>query len=224
VRRRGSPSRALRRAAIRIGARRIRARLAGVPLAERRRATGRELAAVLGELRGIYTKLGQYLALRADLVPDEVREELQTLTDSAPASPFPAIRRALEQGLGPIGQRFAWIDPNPIGSASIAQVHLAHLIGEGVVAVKVRHPELTPERLEADLRILRRALRRLRRRLGLREAERPIGSSSRWPRRCARSWISSGRGASPRRSGPTWRTTPGSSCPACTGVPRPRTS
>lgn len=174
MRRGRSPSRVLRRTAIRIGVRRIRARLVGVPLAERRRATGRELAAALGELRGIYAKLGQYLALRSDVIPDEIREELQTLTDSAPASPFPAIRRALEEGLGPIGQRFAWIDPNPIGSASIAQVHRAHMIAEGVVAVKVRHPELTPERLETDLRILRRALRRLRRRLGLREVDRML--------------------------------------------------
>lgn len=121
---------------------------------------------MLGDLRGIYAKLGQHLAMRADLLPDEIRTELSVLEDSARAIPFPRVRRALRRSLGPVGLRFSYIDPEPLGTASIAQVHRARLVGGGVVAVKVRHPELDRARLDADVRTLRRTGRRLRRWLG----------------------------------------------------------
>ena len=125
--------------------------------AERDTAAGQRLARTLGSLRGLYTKLGQHLATRVDALSDEFRAPLEALHESAPPVPFSAIRAELERGLGSLS-RFAWIDPEPLGTASIAQVHRARLRGGAEVAVKVRHPELTPERVAADLRTLRRIL------------------------------------------------------------------
>jgi ubiquinone biosynthesis protein len=129
--------------------------------AERDAAAGRRVAEALGSLRGIYTKLGQHLATRVDALSDEFRAPLEMLHESAPPAPFSAIRAEIERGLGSARQ-FAWIDPEPLGTASIAQVHRARLRSGAEVAVKVRHPELTPERVERDLRGLRRALPLLR--------------------------------------------------------------
>lgn len=125
--------------------------------AERDTAAGQRVAAALGSLRGIYTKLGQHLGSRVDALSDEFRAPLEALHESAPPVAFPRIRAEIVRGLGSL-QRFAWIDPEPLGTASIAQVHRARLRSGAEVAVKVRHPELTPERVALDLRALRRAL------------------------------------------------------------------
>ncbi len=123
---------------------------------ERDAAAGARLAGALGSLRGIYTKLGHYLATRVDELSDEFRAPLDALDDAAPPVPFAAVREEIARALGS-SERFAWIDPSPIGTASIAQVHRARLRGGAIVAVKVRHPELTPERIARDIRSLRRA-------------------------------------------------------------------
>jgi ubiquinone biosynthesis protein len=115
----------------------------------------------LGSLRGIYTKLGQHLATRVDTLSDEFRAPLDALTDQAPRVPFARVRAELERGLG-TAARFAWIDPEPLGTASIAQVHRARLRSGAEVAVKVRHPELTPARVERELRGLARVIPLLR--------------------------------------------------------------
>jgi len=124
-------------------------------------AAGRRVADALGRLRGVYTKLGQYLATRADALSDEFRAPLEGLSDAAPPVDFAEIRAEIARALGS-SQRFAWIDPVPLGTASIAQVHRGRLRGGGEVAIKVRHPELTPERVASDVRGLRRAARLLR--------------------------------------------------------------
>jgi len=129
--------------------------------AERDTAAGQRLADALGSLRGLYTKLGQHLATRVDALSDEFRAPLDALHQSAPPVPFPVIRGELERGLGS-ARLFAWIDPEPLGTASIAQVHRARLRSGADVAVKVRHPELSPAGLERDLARLRRALPLLR--------------------------------------------------------------
>jgi len=123
--------------------------------AERDASAGRRVALALGSLRGIYTKLGHYLATRVDALSDEFRAPLDALDDAAPPVRFEAIRSELARSLGS-SERFAWIDPKPLGTASIAQVHRARLRSGAIVAVKVRHAELTPERIAADVRSLRR--------------------------------------------------------------------
>ncbi len=133
--------------------------------AERDASAGQRLAVALGSLRGIYTKLGQHLATRVDALSDEFRAPLDALGEAATPVPFATIRAQLARALGS-AERFAWIDPVPLGTASIAQVHRARLRDGSLVAVKVRHAELTPETITQDVRNLRRVAFLLRPWLG----------------------------------------------------------
>jgi len=88
-------------------------------------------------------KLGQALATRPDLVGEAAARDLAFLQDSLPPVPFAQIRASIEQGLGsPIEQLFADIDPEPVGAASIAQVHRATTIEGRLVAIKVLRPHI----------------------------------------------------------------------------------
>ena len=157
------------RTALRLGVTGLGLRLRGARSEERRAAAARSVARELGRARGVWAKLGQQLAMRVDLLPDEVREPLQTLFEDAPRVPFASIQEQLARSLGPAAQLLADLDPIPIGVASVAQVHRGRLPDGTPVAVKVRHAELTPERVERDLAALRRLARPLGRWLGVGE-------------------------------------------------------
>ncbi|HIG74012.1 MAG TPA: AarF/ABC1/UbiB kinase family protein [Bacteroidetes bacterium] len=73
-----------------------------------------------------YIKLGQVLALREDILPEFITEELKNLLDKLPVMPFPEYLDRVSKGLGqPADELFEWIDPKPLGSASIGQIHRA---------------------------------------------------------------------------------------------------
>ncbi len=150
-----SPATTLASAAIRAAASDWRPLRGKRTRAERDADAGRRMALAFGSLRGIYTKLGHQLATRVDALSDEFRAPLAALGDSAPPVPFERIRAEISRALGS-AERFAWIDPEPLGTGSIAQVHRARLRSGAVVAVKVRHAELTPDRIARDVRRLRR--------------------------------------------------------------------
>jgi ubiquinone biosynthesis protein len=110
-----------------------------------------------------FVKLGQVLSTRRDLLPPEFISELSRLQDDAPTVPWPDISRVLEASLGgPVTEKFASFDTEPIAAASIAQVHRATLPSGDQVAVKVRRPDVTGV-VASDLDIVQRLAIRLQR-------------------------------------------------------------
>jgi predicted unusual protein kinase regulating ubiquinone biosynthesis (AarF/ABC1/UbiB family) len=110
-------------------------------------------------LKGAFAKAGQFLSLRHDIVPGELRDALTHLQDRVPAIPLSQIRAVVEAELGrPLEQSFPSFDPVPLGAASIAQVHRARLPDGREVAVKVQYPWIAAS-LPADLALLRAGLR-----------------------------------------------------------------
>ncbi|HSR22648.1 MAG TPA: AarF/UbiB family protein, partial [Candidatus Eisenbacteria bacterium] len=135
-------------------------------LVVRGRAAPAALRSYLQACGGAFVKLGQALALRYDLLPQEYCDELLKLLDQVPAMPLARIERVIVEDLRrPIASCFSTIDPTPLGSASIAQVHAARLPGGQSVAVKVARPGIA-RTLRIDLSYLRLA-GRLSTRLGL---------------------------------------------------------
>ena len=114
----------------------------------------RRVVATLGALKGVYVKLGQFAALRLDLLPREVTDALGSLRDAVPPLPYARVRRAVERELGaPLEAHFAEFEQTPLGAASIAQVHRARLHSGEDVAVKVQYPWLRAS-LRADLALV----------------------------------------------------------------------
>lgn len=86
-------------------------------------------------------KLGQTLATRPDLVGPEAANNLLSLQDSLPPVSFDAIRQQIEGTFErPLEALFSSFDEEPVGAASIAQVHRAITIDGKAVAVKVLRP------------------------------------------------------------------------------------
>ncbi|HEX7712321.1 MAG TPA: 2-polyprenylphenol 6-hydroxylase [Sphingomonadaceae bacterium] len=86
-------------------------------------------------------KFGQSLATRPDLIGEDAARNLLSLQDNLPPEPFEAIRAEIEQSFGrPLAELFASIDPEPVGSASIAQVHKGVTTEGKTVAIKVLRP------------------------------------------------------------------------------------
>ncbi len=84
-----------------------------------------------------YIKLGQILSLREDLLPKSITEELKNLLRQAPVVPFERFKELIEKDLKrPVGDMFSWIDPVPLGSGSLAQIHRARLQSQEEVVIK----------------------------------------------------------------------------------------
>lgn len=101
-----------------------------------------------------FVKLGQILAIREDLLPSSVTEELQNLFDRLPSIPFAEVRRIIERDLHkPLAMLFAHVDEEPLGSASIAQAHRAEMLTGEQVVVKVIKPGIR-DAIVSDLKLL----------------------------------------------------------------------
>jgi len=102
-----------------------------------------------------YIKLGQILSLREDILPHSVTIELRNLLNRLPVIPFSVFRDLVEADLRrPVDQLYSWIDPVPLGSASIAQIHRATTILGDDVVIKAVKPGVA-ETLKRDARLLR---------------------------------------------------------------------
>ncbi len=117
------------------------------------------------ELAGpTYVKFGQIMAVREDMLPKAITDELKNLFERLPELPFPQIRAIIEDELHqPMEDLFSTFNEQPLGSASIAQVHLAQLHSGDKVVIKVMKPGIR-EAITAELRLLTllgKALQRL---------------------------------------------------------------
>ena len=101
-----------------------------------------------------FVKIGQSLSTRPDMVPPEYLLALERMQDDVAPVAFADIQQIVEEELGVrINRAFADFDPEPIGSASLAQVHRATLRDGRQVAVKVQRPNIV-EQIRGDLEIL----------------------------------------------------------------------
>lgn len=116
----------------------------------------RSLREALTEGGVTFVKLGQMLSSRPDLLPEAYVSELSLLQSNVPPEPWSRIRPVLEREMGrPLGEVFEHVDEVPVAAASVAQVHVARLVGGEEVVVKVQRPEARRQAL-ADLDIVLR--------------------------------------------------------------------
>lgn len=134
-----------------------------LPSGARRRRAGALAANVfrrwLQDLGATFIKVGQILSTRPDILPEYAITELALLQDQVPPFPFPIVERTIEAELGqPVSHLFRHLDPVPIASASVAQVHAGELPTGERVAVKVRRPDIvrTAELDEVIMKLLAR--------------------------------------------------------------------
>ena len=106
------------------------------------------------ELGPTFIKLGQVLSTRVDIFGSEWTDAFAELQSNVRPIATDDIRALIQAQLErPLDQVFRHIDPRPIGSASIAQVHRAVLVSGEEVAVKIKRPDIDAT-IAADLRIL----------------------------------------------------------------------
>jgi predicted unusual protein kinase regulating ubiquinone biosynthesis (AarF/ABC1/UbiB family) len=116
------------------------------------REGAREFRHALEELGTTFVKLGQLLSSRPDLLPDVYIDELLHLVDAVPPTPFEELESIVREDVG--SDAFVRVDPEPVATASIAQIHGALLRDGREVVVKIRRPGVV-EQVELDLTLLR---------------------------------------------------------------------
>ena len=119
----------------------------------RQRRRARWLTDEFLALGSAFIKLGQLLSARPDVLPAELVEQLATLQDQVPAFPFAVVQDLLEQELGGRCAEIIDLEAEPLGSASLAQVHRASLRSGRQVVLKVQRPGLE-RTFRLDLQVL----------------------------------------------------------------------
>ncbi|MFO0907598.1 MAG: AarF/ABC1/UbiB kinase family protein [Isosphaeraceae bacterium] len=135
----------------------------------------RRLRMVCEELGPTFVKLGQVLSTRPDLLPEAYTTELSALRDDVRPFPYSEAEAILTEDYGrPPSEVFASLDPVPVASASISQVHRATLPDGRVVALKIRRPGIE-KMVQADLDILKNLAQLAERRLPALVPYAPVG-------------------------------------------------
>lgn len=100
-------------------------------------------------------KIGQLLSADPEMLPPEFADQLSVLQRDAPPMKYTTVKRQIEEALDrPLEVVFSYFDPEPLGSASLGQVHKARLTDGREVAVKVQYPGVA-ESFESDLKTLK---------------------------------------------------------------------
>lgn len=125
--------------------------------------TPEKLRLVLEDMGPTYIKLGQLMSMRADIIPESYCVQLRELRTKVKPVSFDKMLKVMEDewGVSPY-QIFDSIDPNPIGSASIAQVYCAVLEDSGEqVVVKIQRPGIYKIMFQ-DIKLMRKFIKILR--------------------------------------------------------------
>lgn len=102
---------------------------------------GERLRLACEQLGPIFVKFGQLLSTRPDLIPEDIVAELNYLQDRVAPFPKEQFRDIVERALGDaIENIFSDYDPEPLASASVAQVHSATLKNGRHVVIKAIRP------------------------------------------------------------------------------------
>lgn len=122
-------------------------------------AQAQYVAEELGKLKGSVVKIGQMLALYGEhVLPREITRALQTLNDDTATLSWSKIEQNLQHILGDKLKELK-VDPIPIGTASLAQVHRATVITTGEeVVLKIQYPGVA-EAIDSDLALFKRLLK-----------------------------------------------------------------
>ncbi len=109
----------------------------------------------LAELGPTYIKLGQLASTRSDLLPERLVRALATLQDDVQAVAFDQVQKIVEAAWNqPYHTYLAYLDPTPLATASVGQVHSGRLADGREVVIKVRRPGIVAQS-HADFAILR---------------------------------------------------------------------
>ncbi|MBI4410953.1 MAG: AarF/ABC1/UbiB kinase family protein, partial [Deltaproteobacteria bacterium] len=105
--------------------------------------TGKRIVANILKLKGLYIKIGQTLSIMTNFLPQALTEGLQELQDAVPPHPYEEMEKRF---LADFGKRpdeiFKSIEPVPIASASLGQVHVAYARNGAKLAVKFQYPDI----------------------------------------------------------------------------------
>lgn len=104
---------------------------------------GERLRLALESLGPIFVKFGQMLSTRRDIIAPDIADELAKLQDQVPPFAFAEVEKVITGAFGQsLSELFQDFDETPVASASVAQVHFAHLPHGEPVAVKVLRPNI----------------------------------------------------------------------------------
>ena len=121
----------------------------------------RRLRQALERLGPTFSKIGQILSTRPDLLGPATIAELSKLRSSVPPMSEAEVVSTMEAELGvPWEDVFADIDAEPLAAGTIGQVHRAELADGTAVVVKVQRPAAAPS-IEVDLALLERVSRQV---------------------------------------------------------------
>ncbi len=128
-------------------------RFVGRGRAGRWRRYARRFRVLATDMGGVMIKLGQFVSSRVDVLPPEITDELAGLQDQVPIVPFDYIKSTIERELGPLEERFLWLDPEPVAAASFGQVHRGQLKNGDRIVIKVQRPNIN-DIVQTDLAAL----------------------------------------------------------------------
>ncbi len=115
---------------------------------------GERLRLALEELGPLFVKFGQILSTRRDILPDDIATELAQLQDNvAPFDSAHALEIVQQAYDEPLDALFQHVSPEPLASASIAQVHTAQLLDGIEVILKIIRPNIE-QHIQRDVELL----------------------------------------------------------------------